>query len=426
MKTLLVDTPHSQVRAMPSLGLGCLSSYLRSRGHKTRIIEFSNNYGEEINKTLCSFRPDIVGISIWCSGFQNAMKLTQYLARKHPHVIRVAGGPLASFMPNRLLERENFHYVIAGPGEIALTKLIEELTICKKDAGKTVKGVYYAGCKKKKEFGEIPRDISNYPFPDRGSGINYTFPNSLMMNRGCNQRCIFCAKPAIPYIVKRSVTNVMDEIDILLKSEPTKPILFMDDNIAIFSKQIEELCQSLKASKKIIWTAQVRVDINQLVLEEMRSAGCCQISLGVESGDQKVLDNINKGIRLAQVEQTVKAMSSLGIAVALYYMLGHYCDTPQTFQSTLDHAKKMKDKYNAIILLSCNTLYPGSPQYLMREKLGFKIHTSSWDDYDERNPTISARHFKLKDLREKYYQSRCFWPDLLKLHHILKGSTIDK
>ena len=404
MRVLLIHTADGARNLTPYLGLGYLSSYLRAAGHRTRIVEIPSLQGRDIEEIAREFGPEAIGLSVWCRGFRNAAACARRLAVAFPDAVRVAGGPLASFIPDELLAEDLFQYVIAGPGEIAFSQLLREIEEGCPRPGARIQGVYFRGHQKGREFGAQVPDLDALPFPERDPDSRFAYPVVLLMNRGCDGRCIFCVNPAMTAVRSRSVENVMAECEFLQNLFHHEELLFVDDNFALFPSQAESLCRRLRSGTPRAWSAQIRADIDPAMLELMREAGCGMIGMGVESGNEAVLKSLGKRIDLRRVDATVGRAARLGLHVSLCYMLGHYSDTPETMGDTIRHAARMVGEHGASILLYCNTLYPGSAQHRARERLGLRLHAREWDDYNAGVPTVSGRAFTLDDLRRRYFE----------------------
>ena len=111
--------------------------------------------------------------------------------------------------------------------------------------------------------------------------------------------------------------------------------------------------------------------------------------------------------------------------MTLCYILGHYCDTPDTMMATIEHAQAMARNFAVSVSVSCNTVFPGSPQHIQREELGLKIHAADWDEYDISEPSISGRGFSIDDLREMRFRAGDLLHDYLatknaRLQHALR------
>ncbi len=403
MRVLLVAPTIGQNGWAPSTGLGYISSYLKKHGHQTRIVEIGANKERTFHEIAEEFNPDIVGIAVWCNCYKHSLKCAEYIKKRFPNAIRVAGGPLATFIIDEILNSGCFEYVIAGPGELAFASLLKEIEANTPKPGLNISGVYYRGHNKPMQLGDQIMNLDELPFPDRDPDGQFIFPFSIMMNRGCNQKCMFCVNPQMAGVRCRSVSNVISEIKYVMNKYNSQTIIFNDDNIAIKRSQLLELCKELSKIEHPSWIAQIRGDIELNLLDIMKDAGCVRLGIGVESGNEDVLKGIKKGVSLSRINKTVSYVSSIGIKVTLYYMLGHHCDTPETMQDTIEHAKYMTNTYGAMVRMSCNTVFPGSPQHMEKDKLGIKIYARNWDEYKTNNPTISAKAFTIDDLREKYF-----------------------
>jgi len=225
----------------------------------------------------------------------------------------------------------------------------------------------------------------------------------ILSSRGCNGHCLFCASQKMMPMQIRSADNVMKEIQYYRQKFDTSIFTFLDDNFSINIDRTVQLCNRLSQEGNIRWTCQVRGDIDTDLLDLIVRSGTFLVGIGVESGVDEVLRKIVKNVTLAQIEKTARISSELGAHVACCYVLGHYCDTPSSMQKTLDHAQGMKDKYGAIVKIFCNTPFPGTPQYINRNKLGLKIHARNWDEYSAKKPIVSSNSFTLDDLQEAYY-----------------------
>ena len=398
---LLFISPTIQHHIHPCLGLGYISSYARSRGYTTRIVDVGALVNREVWTIAEEFDPDVVGISIWCGGYWEGTGIAHRLRWLYPHVIVVAGGPLASYIPAELLERSSFDFVVCGPGEMAFCDLVDRIP---RDRAmreswneavsmdhRTING-----------FVNTASNLDTLPFPDRDPDSRYGVQNSLVTSRGCNAKCIFCANRTLLGCQSRSVENVVAEVQELQAKYGGEEFVFVDDNFAIDGARTIALSQRL-GHMGIAWRCQLRADAPRRVIEAMAATGCTSFGVGVESGSPEVLRRIAKGISLQSVEGTARVAHSLGLGLTCYYMLGHYCDTVHTMRQTIDHARHMYETYGANLKFSSNTAFPGSPQYIHRDSLGLVIHATSWDDYRIDSPTVSGRGFTLDELREAFF-----------------------
>ena len=158
----------------------------------------------------------------------------------------------------------------------------------------------------------------------------------------------------------------MAEVNDLIAKYGTKGIYFINDNFTMRKNQTAELCDLMIKSKlDLEWVCDTRVNlVNQEILDKMASAGCKTIWFGVESGSQKVLDHINRGITLEQTEEAFKMCRKSGIQVACSFMLGMPSETKEDLMASYRFADKLDAdwcQFNVFIA------YPDSP--LWREML---------------------------------------------------------
>jgi radical SAM superfamily enzyme YgiQ (UPF0313 family) len=195
----------------------------------------------------------------------------------------------------------------------------------------------------------------------------------------------------------------MAEIEYLRRRYSPSTFSWLDDNFAIDLDRTHSLCEALKRENVPQWGCHIRADIDCDTLSLMAEAGCVEVGIGIESGNQDVLNGIGKRLDLARVDQIAAHACTMGVGILCYYILGHYCDTPETMEDTLAHARRLKDRYGALLRISVNTLFPGSPQYVHRDRLGLCSHARRWDEYRTDWPTVSGRGFTIDDLRNSYF-----------------------
>jgi radical SAM superfamily enzyme YgiQ (UPF0313 family) len=130
---------------------------------------------------------------------------------------------------------------------------------------------------------------------------------SVVSSRGCLYRCVFCSASKMfnHLITNRSASNVLDEIEFLLKNYGYQGIKFFDSALTLDREHILSLCDEILSRKlNFPWECEVRVgSVDQGILEKMKNAGCYYIDIGIESASQKVLDLMRKGITVGQSEK---------------------------------------------------------------------------------------------------------------------------
>lgn len=148
-----------------------------------------------------------------------------------------------------------------------------------------------------------------------------------------------------------------------------KEISFWDDTMTVNKKWLEKFCNCLIENKvNVTWTCYSRVDtVNLEILKLMKKAGCWNIFYGYESGNQQLLDNINKGITLEQIRNANKWTKEAGIEVRASFMIALPGETPEMAKKTIDFAIELEPEYAQF---SITTPYPGTKLYETAKQSG--------------------------------------------------------
>ena len=200
---------------------------------------------------------------------------------------------------------------------------------------------------------------------------HYFNPNALFpmvtitTSRGCPHRCIFCVYPQTMMghrLRNRSVTNVVDEVEYIVQNFPeAKAIFFEDDTFPANKKRCIAICEEMIRRKiRISWTANARVDLDYETMAMMKKAGCRCLCVGFESGNQQLLDNIKKGITLAQSQAFMDAARKTGILIHGCFIVGLPGETRKTMEETLRFAIQLQP--DAIQMYPV-MVYPGTEAY---------------------------------------------------------------
>jgi radical SAM superfamily enzyme YgiQ (UPF0313 family) len=420
MKICLISPPYnSAVKSVvgvssPPLGLAYIASVLR-QSHEVKIID-SNilNYTiGDVERELRSFNPDVVGITSVTPSIYEAYKVAETAKRVSGDCKVVLGGPHASFMPRQTMEEcEYIDIIVRGEGEETTRELIENI-----ERGAPLNEVKGITFREKNEIIDAePRpfikNIDDIPFPSRDllpmplykfNGVKYT---TMLTSRGCPFKCSFCSSSRLfgGYWRGRSPENVLEEMKIVYEEYGIRNIEFMDDTFTLNQERAERICDGIiKQGWDISWGASSRVDtLSKKLVEKMKKAGCWIIFLGIESGSQKILDAIGKGITLEQAKEAVKILKDAGIQVLGSFIIGFLQDTKETIKETIKFAKSLNLNYAEFSIL---TPYPGTPIFDYAKKHGILL-TEDWSKYTAVEPIIKiegASEKEIKALFQKAY-----------------------
>ncbi|OYY91738.1 MAG: hopanoid biosynthesis associated radical SAM protein HpnJ [Sphingomonas sp. 28-66-16] len=186
---------------------------------------------------------------------------------------------------------------------------------------------------------------------------------SFYTGRGCKSRCTFCLWPQTVgghnYRV-RSVGHVIEEVKYVLKEFPQmKELFFDDDTLTDNLPRVEELAREL-GKLGVTWSCNAKANVPYATLKILRDNGLRLLLVGYESGNQQILHNIKKGLRIETAKQFAKDCRALGIVIHGTFIMGLPGETKETIQETIAYAKEVNPH---TIQVSLAAPYPGTFLY---------------------------------------------------------------
>jgi len=212
-----------------------------------------------------------------------------------------------------------------------------------------------------------------------------------------------------------SPERAVEEIKHVIEKYGAREISFWDDMITANKEWLHKFCDLIIENKlDIVWSCYARVDsINPEILRKMKKAGCWNIFYGIEAGDQKLLDNINKGITLEQSRNAVKWTKEAGIEVRGSFMLCLPGETPELGRKTIRFAIELDPDYTQF---SLTTPYPGTKLYEEARKYGRL--DENFDRYDIWEPVFVPYGYK-NEYEAKKIQKETFFKFYMRPKYIL-------
>ncbi len=372
-------TASSQINYWQPVGTLSVAAVLQRAGHEVRFINGAFLTHERVLAEIRQFEPRFIGIYSTTFGWTKAKKTADDLRKiLGKDVFICAGGPYPIAVQERCLvdSGNDIDAIVTGEGEFTVLELVERLMTNRSLEG--VLGVVYRMGNRimKNPARPLITDLDSLPFPARellGDAGRYIPPPGtyrkkpvavMITSRGCNRHCIYCfqmdktRKSGIRY---RSVDNVMKEVELCIR-QGYKEIKFLDDTFAADYDRAMEIAREIRRRRlNISWFASACVNqVDRPLLQAFKDAGCWAVLFGAESGVQKNLNTIRKGITLEQIRAAVRAAQDVGLKVSTPFMFGIPGETFENGLETIDFAVKLNPdmaNFHAI------TPFPGTYLY---------------------------------------------------------------
>lgn len=415
MKITLINppSPFETTPAMnPPLGLCYLSSAAKTKGFKNiNLIDFSlfkyDYYNDDQYLSQINLDADIYGITCVTPQYKWFHDIAKYIRKRNRKALIVGGGPHVTNCWEECLNDSAVDVTIQGYGESQFVYL------CRMKA----KDISFSKINLEPQRGQ---DINKLPFPDHSlipmkyykRKIKGEPAIHIITLRGCNYKCRYCDMSRGTKVIYRTIGNVFEEIDEIIKEYKIKSFVIYDDIFTLEKERLKEFC--FKACKRNIkWRCFSRVDkLNFNMLSMMKESGLTSITLGIESGDNAILRHINKGVTAKLNEDALLLCKKVGIPVRCSLMYGNPGECKKTLNNTLELIRKtMPDEWNLAVL----TPIPGSEFWNNPGKYGLSFD-KEWLRKERYLPCnrfsdtgIGRSYIKIDSMTEKEFDNNLRW-----------------
>jgi radical SAM superfamily enzyme YgiQ (UPF0313 family) len=400
----------------PSLGLLYLAAAVREQGFIPSIIEsdIENLDDGQVAARLIREKPDFIGITLFTVGVWRAVQIARRVKRRLPGCTIIVGGPHISSMGMETMQRfPEFDIAVIHEGEQVLPALLEQL-LAKHDL-KTTKGIIYRSGSEIIRTPPAPsiNDLDSLPmpawdllagFPKTNLPAIYDYPQSpvatLVASRGCPFLCKFCDTSTFGAKVRANSPQVVFNMMKYLKDNfGIRHIQFVDDLFLASKIRTLALCDLIiDNSLNMTWSCTARVDtVKPDVLKRMHQAGCWEISFGLETGSNELLQKMEKAARIEVSEQAINWTAAAGIRCKGLFMLGYPGETRETMALTKAFVRRLP---MTTMNLSKFTPYPGSPVY--RNIYGTNIKDDHWEKMNGMNFIWEPEGLSVQELDREY------------------------
>lgn len=358
---------------MPPFNLARLSGVAKSSGYETHIFDLNikahnqyinnwepdkklpfklwdpsatwhwlgNSYWEHIHPLLgpiletaieeiLALNPDVVGFTQYYTSEQPTNWMAHEIKRRRPDIKLAVGG--SNVQKGWFNVQPCYDYIVNGEGEQALLDILDEV-----ETGNT---------KAEQVFIKQPVDqrinINGLPMPDYESidFNHYKIPNGVNseISRGCTAKCTFCEETHFWRYRQRQAVDLITEIEWLYYNKGTDVIWFIDSLVNGNLKELRAFCKAVDAKRlPIHWTGYARCDgrMDLEYFKDLKAGGCIVLNYGIESGSQKVLDSMDKGVTIAEMEQNFRDGKTVGIYAATNWIIGFPTENFQDYADSM-------------------------------------------------------------------------------------------
>ena len=340
----------------PPLSLAWVAAIAERAGHEAIIIDARTLQltPDEVLRKLKQWKPDVLGFMMTTYMYRETLDWIRYLRGGLPNAKVMVGGYNLRVYPTESVMPPEIDFGCFNSAYHTVPRLLEEL-----ESGRhfdDVPGLIFKrnGDIVQTEYGPEP-DFDDYPNPARHllpNELYAEFPTErknfsvMVTSKGCPMGCLFCEAGSTAYN-PRSVHTVVQEMRECYDQFGIREIDIFDYEFLINRKRALNICREMQKQKlDILWACRARIDsVDDELLKEMAAAGCGRIYYGIESGDQEMLNRVNKGITLEQVRETIRMTKKHGIRALGFFLIGSPEETRETIRKSLKFAKSLDLDY---------------------------------------------------------------------------------
>jgi len=423
------------------IGIAYIAAVLEREGYDVKIIDATVERlsHDALERIIKAFAPDVVGITSNVANASVAVETSIICRKAIPSARIILGGPWATINWKYLAKNGYADVVVIGEGEETIAELMKALDGGGDARYQQIKGIAFKaqdGTLKKNTLRPFNEALDSLPFPawhlfPDPRKYNFPFRRTvafpIITSRGCPFNCNFCSKFVHGFKIRyRSVESVIKEIRFLKEKFHADELYIIDDNFTMDVNRASKILDRIIEEKfhmDITLSNGVRADtLTPELLIKMRRAGVVDFAVGLESGNQQVLNKIGKSLSLKKVRAIVPTIHELGFTFKTFFMIGHPYDTASTMMDTIMLAIELNPD---VALFSKTTPWPGTRLYELVKNEGHFIRKKN----QIRSFNVYESQFKIFKLTprlvNKYFMLAylSFYLRLTKIRSLIKKIT---
>jgi len=401
------------------IGIGYISSVLKADGHQTSLLHITRNIDrDKLLYEIKKYKADLIACSSTTPQHPLVEKYTSWIKEEIDTPI-ICGGIHTTLCPDQVLSSKSIDMICVGEGEYPMLELVRNM-----EKGESIYDIQNLwikkpdGTVKKNPMRPLISNLDALPFPDREL---FNFQRLLRLShsvaefmggRGCPYNCSYCCNSILksvyngkgPYLRIRSVENVLAEIRDVTEKYNVKIIEFHDDTFTLFPQWIEEFCEKYPKEFDLPFWCNARVEtMNRQILTSLKKAGCQQLHIGVESGNEWLRQTVLKrNMTNQQIINAFKNAHELGIRTLSFNMVGIPFETPEMVEETIQLNKLIQPD---VIFVSIFYPIPNTELWNMCEQNKYLTQNHVYSYFEDHTtldlPTMSKQ--QITQLYHKFY-----------------------
>ncbi len=382
------------------LGILYLSSHLRKSGFEAEVYDTTFGSRAELLKILEDGPPSVLGI--YANLMTRASVLGIVTAAREAGWTVILGGPEPPPYAEEYLEA-GAHLIVQGEGELTVEEILTAYRETGTPAFQRIPGLIFRG-----EDGSTVRtppralipDLDAQPWPDReridldryikvwrqhhGAGSL-----ALVTARGCPYRCRWCSHSTYGNTHRRrSPKGVAEEVEWLLCRYQPDMLWIADDVFTIHHGWIQQYAREMKARRAhVAFECITRADrISAPIADALAELGCFRVWIGSESGSQRILDAMERGVSVEQIHEAIRLLRQRGIQTGMFLMWGYEGEEISDIEATIEHVKSADPD---VFLTTVSYPIKGTPYY---DEVAPRLRSPrSWSESTDRDLVIRGR-----------------------------------